>query len=581
MNNTKKSIGVIGGLKWIYPYIKAYRGWFIVSVISTISLISINLYKAYFTQLLVNTALNGQRDSILPMIVIFIGVIMGGVLSNYTKKFATSKFALHATEDIKNALAKRISRATLEEINKIQSGDMAARLNTDTEMISSFIKNNLTNFVVQILMGLGAATYIYVVSWKLFAICLLATPFAMAFANYVNKKAALYYPKSYQYQGEASGHMSQCISGIDVVKAYNLNDTMDRKAKNIFEMVFKFDMMSQKYNSILQPLCYFLSNFPRLMCILYGGYLVVRGELQVGEIIAALQLFEYIVIPTVLLPFFISHMNRAIASINRIEEVLKMPQESTDGLEVIVGEAHQMVKFDGVSFGYDKSNTVLNSISFELKKSQLTALVGASGNGKSTIASLISGLYRHYDGKIEVFGQDIKELQLQSLREVVTVVSQDVYLFPGTIAENILYGKLDASIDEVTAAAKQASAHEFILNLKDGYNTLVGEGGAGLLGGQRQRISIARAILRNSPIIILDEPTSALDNSTELQIQKSIENLTKGRTVLVIAHRLSTIAKVDNILVLDQGKIVEEGTHQQLMDKEEYYYRLFSCQQTA
>jgi len=238
----------------------------------------------------------------------------------------------------------------------------------------------------------------------------------------------------------------------------------------------------------------------------------------------------------------------------------------------------EAIRFSHVSFSYHPSKKIVNDLSFNLPKDKIVALVGASGSGKSTIIDLISCLYECDEGKIEVFGRDIKEIDIQSVRDRISVVSQDTYLFPGTIADNILYGEQSATMEEVIEAAKLAHAHDFILDLPDGYSTILGEGGVNLSGGQRQRISIARAFLKDVPILLLDEPTASLDNYTEAKVQKSLEKLMSHRTVLVVAHRLSTVIKADEIIVLNEGKILESGSHQQLIDKKGYYNQLYKNQ---
>jgi ABC-type multidrug transport system fused ATPase/permease subunit len=377
---------------------------------------------------------------------------------------------------------------------------------------------------------------------------------------------------------------------MEMIKTYNLKDFFAGKLQGQYEKVYTAEMNAQKYVAILQPVCFSLSYIPRLICALYGGQLVVKGEMGIGSVIAILQLFEYVVEPTVYLPFVMNRIHRAIAAIERVSEVFSMQEERMDGRlkPVCTGEEElpkregvAILRLENVAFGYDPERRVLNDVNFELKQGKLTALVGASGGGKSTIINLLTGLYECDAGRIELFGVDLRQLTLPAIREQIAVVSQDTYLFPATIAENIRYGRLDATMEEVIAAARAVYVDEFVENLPAGYQTMVGEGGSSLSGGQRQRIAMARAVLKNAPILLLDEPTASLDHHTETLIQQSLERLMVGRTVLVIAHRLSTIIRADQILVLDNGQIVEAGTHETLLGQRGLYERLTNMQSSV
>ena len=567
-------------IKWFLSYIKPYKGLFLISMITSGGLITANLLKAYFIKELVDYGLEGDLYILLKTLVKFGLLILGGTLFSYLSKLSAGKISLSIIEDLKNKLADHISKIELEELEEIQSGDLASRLNNDTDMIKQFINNSLPQFSTQMIMGIGASLYIGFINWKLLLATLMFLPLGIFAADFLNKRARVYYPESYKYLGQAAGMVEESIPGIEIIKAFNLKKIFAEKLKKKYNQVFQTELNAFKYVSVLQPVCYALANFPRLISLIAGGYMASRGELEVGTLIAAYHLTEFIIIPAVSYPFVKNNINRSIAAIERVEEILSISKESTDGHKIQDKSTELAISFQDVSFSYRRSNTVLENLSFELYNSQMTALVGVSGSGKSTIVDLICRLYLYQGGSIKIFGNELKSIAPENIRHQIAVVSQDTYLFPGTITENIGYGKSGATEEDILAAAKAANAHQFIEKLANGYQTQVGEGGNNLSGGQKQRISLARAFLKDAPIIILDEPTSSLDNHSEQLIQKSIEELIEGRTVLVIAHRLSTIMKADQILVLDNGRIVEKGRHQQLVKKEDLYYQLYNNQLT-
>lgn len=578
MENKKKSIGYLDAIKWMYSFIKVYKNWFLLGVAAAITLIIVNMAKAYYTQEIVNKALGGQFNELTRIVIIFIMIILSAVISQYISKYATGKCALYAARDMKEKLAMHLTRVSIGSSKWTQSGDLASRANNDTEHVTNFMKNDFSNVVVQPLMGLVAFVYIFFINWKLLLISVSFIPLLMFAANFLNKKMGMLFPKSYEYLGQASGVVEESIKGIDILKAYNLEEKANEKVKAIYKKNFETEFEIYKYIAPMQAVGLSLAWGPRLICALYGGHMALNGEIEVGTLVAVLQLLEYIAFPTAGAAWILSNIKRAIGAIERIVEVFNIPEEDAEGDNFSQNKEYPAISFNNVSFGYDDSEKIVKNLSFELLESKMTALVGESGSGKSTIMDLICKLYKCKEGEIELFGTDLNKLNIESLREHIAVVSQETYLFPGTLKENIIYGRKDASMEEVISAAKAAHAHEFISDMPQGYNTILGEAGANLSGGQRQRISIARAFLKNAPILLLDEPTASLDNYSETLVQKSLEKLIEGRTVLVIAHKLSTVTKADNIIVLKEGRIIECGTHNELINKKGHYHKVYNTQ---
>jgi len=578
MENREKVAGFISALKWMYNFGEAQRKWLFIAIASSITLITVNIFKAFYTQEIINKALGGEFSHLLRIIFVFMILMVFGILSEYISKYTIGKYAFYSTKTIKETLAMHLTKTTMEINKGNQSGDLASRLNNDTQYATNIMKNDFINVGVQPLMALVALGYIMVINWKLGLISMIPVPILMFMSYLLNKRMIKIFGKSYEYLGKASGTAEEALLGVDTLKTYHLEETLHKKARDSYFQSYRTELEGYRYLAPMQAVGLSLAWLPRLTCALYGGYMALNGELEIGALVAVLQLLDYLAYPTAGFAWILSNVNRAIGAIERIDEVLRMPKERTGGDNVEIHPEKEAIRFSHVSFSYHPSKKIVNDLSFNLPKDKIVALVGASGSGKSTIIDLISCLYECDEGKIEVFGRDIKELDIQSVRDRISVVSQDTYLFPGTIADNILYGEQSATMEEVIEAAKLAHAHDFILDLPDGYSTILGEGGVNLSGGQRQRISIARAFLKDVPILLLDEPTASLDNYTEAKVQKSLEKLMSHRTVLVVAHRLSTVIKADEIIVLNEGKILESGSHQQLIDKKGYYNQLYKNQ---
>ena len=372
---------------WIFAFIKPYKSWFIFSVIMFGGVIAANLLKAYFIQNLINYSLDNQIGRVIQIAITFGLVTSGGGLFSYLAKFATGKFSIHALRDLKDQLADHLSRVQLKSLEEVQSGDLVSRLNNDTDLLHSFMKSTLPTFSVQVLLGAGAGLYIFYISWKLLLVSLIFLPFGMYMASYLNKHAGKYYPKSYRYLGEATGEVEQSLIGIDIIKSFTLKGLFSKKIKKHFEQVFQADIEAQKYVSVLQPVCYSIANIPRIVAIIYGGYLVAKGEIGIGTLIGVIELYEYIIIPAVSLPFIMNRLQQSNAAIERIAEIFSLPKERSGNRDVREKDHEKVIRFEDVSFSYGASKQVLSDLKFELSQSEMIALVGASGSGKRPLQS--------------------------------------------------------------------------------------------------------------------------------------------------------------------------------------------------
>jgi ABC-type multidrug transport system fused ATPase/permease subunit len=352
---------------------------------------------------------------------------------------------------------------------------------------------------------------------------------------------------------------------------------MQQKFEQADDYALENTLKSQKRTAITNPLQVVIRWVPLVSCAIYGGYMAYDGKITAGSLLAFILLLNYVLDPLASFPYMLGDIKVSVTSVNRIREILEQPIERS-GIESKVEASNIAVKLENVCFNYNASVDVLKNISFDIAQNTSVAIVGSSGSGKTTLFKLLCGFYTPTSGSIELYDKKLEQLDINFARELFSLVSQDVYLFPVSVAENISYGNINATMDQIMRAAKLANAEEFILKLPEGYNTLVGERGIKLSGGQRQRIAIARAFLKNSPILLLDEPTSALDLQSEALVQEALDRFMKDRTVIIIAHRLSTIKSVNQILVMDKGSIVEKGTHDELMAYDSVYSKLYSKQ---
>ncbi|MEG2290208.1 MAG: ABC transporter ATP-binding protein [Clostridium sp.] len=568
-NNRYKSI------KWLTKFVKLYKFYFFLSIVISTLLVGINVVKVYLIQELINGAIYSQISTLLLIILAFICVNAIGIILSYLSKLYNGKFVNYTIKDIRDKLAKHVTRIEFKQLDDEHAGDMVSRLNNDVNQMQQFLENSLSTFVSQLLLAIIAAIYLFIINWKILLMGLIITPFGMIVAYFVNKNTQKYYPLYFNELGKATAEVEQSILGVDVIKSFNLYDYFYKKIDYKYKNAFKAEIKAQKYVSLIQPACFTLSFAPRLIGVIYSGYLASKGEITIGTIILVLLLLEWIAAPTVFAPFFMNDLNRMLAATERVEEILNLPLERSVGQPFERLESKTTIRFKNVSFSYLDSEPVLKKISFEIKNSSITALVGISGSGKSTIADLITCLYEYDDGSVELFGNELKRLNPKDVREQISIVSQETYLFPGTVAENIKYGSSNAIYEEVILAAQSAFADEFIQQLPNSYDTLIGEGGVGLSGGQKQRISLARALIKDAPIVIFDEPTASLDYCAENLVKETLAKLSKNKAVLVISHRLSTLLNADQIIVLNKGEIVEKGTKDELIRKKGEFYEIF------
>jgi ABC-type multidrug transport system fused ATPase/permease subunit len=487
--------------------------------------------------------------------------------------------AQYLISELRAKVQKKVLSLPISFFDNTKSGALVSRIMSDVEGVRNLIGTGL----VQLVGGTITAVISMVLLIQISPSMTLFVLIPVAVFGLVALKAFKYIRPIFRNRGvikaDVKGRLTETLAGVRVIKAFNAEQQENESFEKGVDLLFQNVKKSLTATAIMTSSSTFLLGIASTGIMGIGGYKIMTGELTVGDFLSFTLLLGFMIAPIVQMSNIGSQLTEALAGLDRTEELMNMEAEEDDiertiQLKNIKGD----IKFDKVSFSYDEGKEVLNDISFDVPKGTVTALVGSSGSGKSTIAGLSATFLNPISGKVTIDNQDMSKVQLSSYRKHLGVVLQDEFLFEGTIRENILFPRPNATEEELQKAVKAAYVNEFTDRFDDGLDTLIGERGVKLSGGQRQRLAIARAILANPTIIILDEATSSLDTESEALIQKSLSELIKDRTTIVIAHRLSTIKQADQILVIEAGSIVERGTHDQLIEKEGRYFELYTYQ---
>ena len=481
------------------------------------------------------------------------------------------------TADFRIELFSHIQSLSLRFFQGRRVGEILSRMSSDITVIQNALVSIPVAVLRQTITLLGALAIIFYLNWKLTGLILLVLPPLMLFARIFGKRLRNLSEKVQDKIAQALVVLEEVASSIKIVKSYTREPYEKKRFENEIESAFEQSIGKVRISSSFGPLILGLTFLVSTILIWYGGQQVMQGTTTPGELAA---FFLYALIMAGPIGTFVkiyTQLQETLGAMRRVNEILDTkPLVNSPENPVKLTSLKGHVCFSEVIFGYEDGTPVLNNISFDIHPGKTVALIGPSGAGKSTTVQLLLRFFDPQSGKIQIDGDDLKSLDLESYLSQVALVPQETLLFGGTIRENILYGKLDATDTEIIEASKSANAHEFIVEFSNGYDTLVGEKGTKLSGGERQRIAIARALLKNPKVLVLDEATSALDNQSEMLIQDALEKLMGGRTTFIIAHRLSTVHNADKIIVLDKGKIVESGTHKELMANEGLYHHLYT-----
>lgn len=506
-------------------------------------------------------------------LIVLIAFYLIDLVIQFFQNFIIYSIGQHVVKNIREEIFIKFQKLPIIFFDTNSKGDIMSRVSNDVENISSGISDTL----ISLLSGILTITAILITMLILSPILTLCTvvtiPLVMMLTKTIAKKTKVLFKNQQVELGKLNGHIEEMISGINIVKMFNYEDKSIKQFKNTNENLLNVSIKAQIYSALLMPMMNVINNIAFALVSIVGGILATKDIITVGVIATFLSYSRSFTRPLNNLANLFNTFQSALAGCERIFEILDSQEEVKDikNCKIFYKINNELV-FENVSFGYKKDEPVLNNINLKIKANTSNAIIGETGSGKTTMVNLITRFYEVDSGSIKIDGIDIKDYCRDSYRDSFSVVLQDSYLFNETIKENIRYGNLEASDDDIIDACKKVGAHNFIIKLKDGYNTVISESGGELSQGQKQLLTIARSILKNPDILILDEATSSIDTKTELKIQETMLDIMKGRTSFIIAHRLSTIRNCDNIIVIQDGKISEMGSHEELMKLKGYYY---------
>lgn len=570
----------MGSYKRLLTYVRPYIGRMIFGLVCMIIAAAAYLVVPWLIKNVVDKVLAEKNMYMLNLVVISILVVfLVRGFATYGQTYTMSYIGQRVIIDIREAMFKHLQRLDQAYYDRRKTGVIMSNLTNDVAALQSAIVDNLVSFITEGVTLIGSLVSMLYLDWKLTLVTLVIVPVVLGIINIFGKRLRI---AGHDVQGriaDITSLLQETISGARVVRSFAREGYEVQRFERENQRNFRAVMRATKLTSLLSPLVEFSAAIAVTIILWYGGYSVVTGAITAGSLIAFLIYAINLSNPVKRLSQVYGNIQKAMAAGDRVFAILDTKPEVVEKTNAIVlPEVDGRVRFDHVSFSYDGEKKALDDFSLDVPAGRVVAIVGPSGAGKTTIANLLPRFYDATEGAITVDGIDVRDVTFQSLREQIGVVPQETMLFNATIKDNILYGRLDGTDEEVYAAAKAANALEFIERLPEGMDTLVGERGSSLSGGQRQRIAIARAILKNPKILILDEATSALDTESEKLVQEALERLMQGRTAFVIAHRLSTIKNADQIVVLREGKLVEFGTHDELVAAGGLYQHLYSVQ---
>mgnify|MGYP006082058307 FL=1 len=563
-----------------FDFISRYKvDIFIAFLLLIIVAVTASIYP-YLIQLVFDGLLDSNKTEwiTIPAIIAFIAIIRG--ISMFFQIKQVSKISLSLAVDIQKKLTKHLINSDLAELNKLSSGNHVSRIMNDVVLIKDGIERSINNLIRDTLTILVLMGYLFWIDWLLSILVFVIYPIALKPILKIGKKQNIIATSLQQQMEMVTSTLTEMLQGIRMIRAYNLEKIEFKRSEGVFNSLFQKMFSLVIGRAKVLPILEVLGGVAAACVIGLASYRVSLGQLSPGSVVGFVTALLMLAQPARALGTFNTVAQEGLSALRRIYSQLdilpKVISISTAPDLIIKTKKPPSISFESVSYSYNNKSKTLSNINFFVKGGSKVALVGQSGAGKSTIINLIPRFYDPTLGQINIDNQNIKEINVLSLRNKIALVSQETIIYNKSFIENIRFGKLEAEEKEIIQAAKSAGIDKFIMSTSDGYNTILGESGNKLSGGQRQRISIARAILKNAPILLLDEATSSLDAETEKEINISLQKLTKNKTTITVAHKLSTVLKADQIILFDKGKVVGSGTHLELIEKSSLYKKLYN-----
>ena len=549
-----------------------YKGYYLLAILSTLALTAVNLTApkvlSYATALIGAGVDDSTMNIIITLSLVLFALYLSRVLFRFISNYLAHCAAHSLVGDVRCKTYEKVQSLDLSFFHDKQTGDLLSRIITDTRDFEMLYAHIIPDLITNLVTFIGVLVILISINARLALITCAPIPLILLMGTFFVKKIRPLFRTAQKKQGELSGKIQDNLSGVHEIQSFGRDDYEGGNVRKISNEHIDLVLHALKKSALFHPGVEFISSLGTVLVICFGGFLAVKENLNVEDILSFVLYLSLFYAPISSLATMLESLQQALASAERVMSIIDTETKIKEiDTPIPMGKVKGEVTFDNVSFAYGDGDDVLKNISFTAHPGMTIALVGPTGVGKTTLTQLISRFYDPQCGRILIDGVDIKEVALTELRSNISPVLQDTFLFNGTIEENISYAKPDATHEQIEEAAKAANIHEDILNMPNGYDTVVGERGLRLSGGQKQRVAIARAILRRSPIIILDEATASVDVATEVQIQKAINSISGKHTIFAIAHRLSTIRGADMILVISEGKIAEYGTHAQLIAK--------------
>jgi ATP-binding cassette subfamily B multidrug efflux pump len=564
----------------LLPYLKPFRLLLIIVMVCVIAYTLLGLVGPYLMGLAIDRFINGKDPTgLLNLALLMLLTYFLYNVLNAAANWVMARVSQRALKNLRHDLFEHLQELSIRFFDTHTAGELMSRLTNDIDAINQAVSQNVTSLIASALSLVGIVIAMFLLNHWLALATLLIVPIMVFFTNFIATYTRKGFRELQKQLGGMNSVMEEAISGQKVVKAFRRNESAIDTFRERNRAVYKAAVFANVYAMMLMPLSNVLGNFFVIVLASLGGYLALQGLVSVGIIATFVNYGKNFITPLQQIANIFSAIQAALAGAERVFEIIDTTPEVQDTPDALpLEKTHGHVCFENVKFGYEPGNLIIKNMTLEAKAGQTIALVGPTGAGKTTIINLLTRFYEIQGGQIRIDGKDLRDIKKGDLRRRLGLVLQDTFLFADTVMENIRYGRLDATDEEVIRAAEMADADLFIRQLPDGYQTVLSERASNLSQGQRQLLAISRAILADPAILILDEATSSVDTRTEARIQKSLLRLMQGRTSFVIAHRLSTIRDADNVVVINKGEIVEQGTHQELLDKRGFYHHLYLSQ---